>query len=355
MSFKILFLEEESFYNDMLNKKFFLDCELFFNGCKFYRKTEKLKEYDLIVYTIYSSPIYNYVITKALELDINTLLLMDGICEFSNFTNNNKISSLGIENYHPIIANNIGVIGNTAKKYFNEFNINSVHYLPPRVIDTSMNDKIPLSKENIFLITTANTAYYNEYEYNRLVCLLKDIVHSLKKDNINFYFRIFDEKIITDLSISPERNLNTGSFPEILKKINFVITTPSSIMLTAMYHNRPVAMLLYRDSPNFIQSGWLISKDIDYSSTFSSMISFDEKRINFQLSQLENNLKQNNNVQDCFTNIKKSNFKQIAEFINVMNLNMLNSKFNFNIEYIIRNIYRKFIRGSSLEKKLKKK
>ncbi|HEM7544030.1 TPA: hypothetical protein U2M54_002841 [Providencia rettgeri] len=353
MSYKVLFLEDKLFYEGMLNHNFFHNCELFYNGGKLYNKNHQLIKYDLIVYTIYSSPLYNFIIRRASELNIKTLLLMDGICEFSNFTKNKKIMALGIDNYHPIIADNIGIIGKSAKKYFCSFGINALNYIPPRVIDMCIKNKNEsnnkINKENVFLITTANTAYYDDSEYTKLINLLKDIILVLKNKNIRYYFRVFDEKIINELSIPHEKNLRNGSFEDTLEMVSFVITTPSSIILPAMYQRKPVAILQYRDSPNFIQSGWVISKDIDYSSTFASMMSFDKKRMNFQLNQIEDSLSKCDTVADCFKEKNSFTIKEVSQFINKTNINMLESKFNINFEYLARKIYIKYIKKSKFK------
>ncbi|OCH28674.1 hypothetical protein A6E12_09290 [Aliivibrio fischeri] len=337
MYYKVIFLENEEFYNDMISSDFFKNCSLTYDGAKLYKKNKSFKNYDLVVYTIYSSPYYNFLIYHASLQGVNTLLLMDGICEFSNFTKNSNIKRLNIDNYHPIIANSIAVVGTEAKNYFSMYGINSVIYLPPRVC--TMNYHVKLDNNNTFLITTANTAYYDEDEFKLLVSLLKATIKNLIEGNFNFYFRIYDQRIINDLNISDDINLITGSFESVLEKVDYVITTPSSIMLTAMYANKPVAMLLYRDVPNFIQSGWILFEGCNFINLFESMKEKDLKRMSFQASQVKYNLQREESVDKCFAIEPIYDYKHIHSFIDQNLFNMLNSKFNFNFESTFRKFY----------------
>ncbi|EJV9312363.1 hypothetical protein P0J05_002888 [Vibrio vulnificus] len=337
MPYKVIFLESDSFYLDMLSSQFFKNCSLTFNGAELYRKDRTFKNYDLVVYTIYSSPYYNFLIYNASLQGVNTLLLMDGICEFSNFNKNSRIRKLNISNYYPIIANNIAVVGSEAKEYFSIYGVNSVRYLPPRVCE--MVKEVKSQGDDMFLITTANTAYYDEEEFCLLISLLQKTIDSLIESQQNFIFRIFDKRIIDELNISPEINFIDGSFRSILKKVDYVISTPSSIILSAMYANKPVGMLLYRDVPNFIQSGWLLFDGCNFSSAFSSMKEKDIKRMAFQASQVKSNLEGEGSIEQCFGFKSYYDYKHIHEFIDQNLFNMLNSRFNFNFEGCFRRFY----------------
>lgn len=346
MSFKVIFLESEIFYQDMISSNFFKNCSLTFNGAELYKINKNFDGYDIVVYTIYSSPYYNFLIYNAILQGVNTLLLMDGICEFSNFTKNKRIKNLNIDNYHPIIANNIAVIGSEAKNYFSTYGINAVRYLPPRVCTMVIEEKSKC--DDVFLITTANTAYFDEAEFILLISLLQKTIDSLIKSEFKFYFRIFDQRIVNELNISSELNLTNGSFESLFNKVDYIITTPSSIILSAMNANKPVAMLLYRDVPNFIQSGWLLFDSCEFSNTFKSMKEKDKKRMAFQASQVKSNLRQEDSIEQCIG--IRSPYKDIHKFIDQNLFNMLNSRFNFNVENFFRNLYLKTKKNSLLKK-----
>lgn len=339
MSYKVLFLETELFYRDMIDSSFFKGHLLEFDGGKHYKNETYFEKYDLVVYTIFSSPVYNLILQKCKRLGIPSLLLFDGICEFSNFTKNKKIINLGFDNYHPIIADNVAVIGDEAKNYFNAFNCTSYKYLPPRAL--IMNNKLPFPNGNggyDFLITTANTAYYDDEEKNALILILKKLVNELKQTKFNYCFRLFDESLISALNVPASINFVDGDFNSVLLQSKAVITTPSSILLSAMFHERPVALLSYRDSPMFIQSGWLLHMGVSFKSLLNSMHTKDTKRMTFQLAQVQANLES-----DTLPSIEKlqtnGNGDEQIKFIDKNMYNMLNSNFNFNMEHSLRKLF----------------
>lgn len=341
--FRVIFLESEGFYSDLLDTTFFYGCDLSFDGARKYKDFKYFSNFDLVVYTIYSSCLYNKIIFDCYINEVKTLLLFDGIAEFSNFTNNKRISKLNFDNYHPIIADNLAVVGESAKKYFEEYGVKVLNHLPPRV--NTMSDGVYCCNDQVFdfLITTANTAYYNDSEKGLLLKLLEAVVAELSNLGVSFCFRVFDESISEYLKISEDINFIDGDFNSCLKRVRCVVTTPSSIMLDSMVQGRPVGLLLYRDSPLFIQSGWSIFLGSNLSDTFLSMMSKDKKRMTFQKCQVRENLQ-------SFTaknaELSKSYFdrKEVVDFYNQNLNNLISSKFNINFEYFFRKLYWKLKR-----------
>ncbi|KAF0859829.1 MAG: hypothetical protein E7B29_15270 [Mixta calida] len=339
---KIIFLESEEFYKDLIDPFFFNSIDMSFDGGGFYKDIAHLKNYDLVIYTIYSSPLFNKIILNCKKDGIPTMLLMDGICEFSNFTKNKNITKLGFDNYHPVISDYLCVIGRRASNYFNVQGVKTCKYLPPRVLKNTYIENFSDEEcgMNYFLITTANTAYYDDDEFERLCVVLKKTIDALEQKKENYCFRIFDEKIIKTLCIDESKNFTSGSFEEILNKVSFVITTPSSIMLQAMHSRKPVATLLYRDSPIFIQSGWIIYDGVNLQHVIDSMLLRDKKRMFFQQSELENTREYNSlNFTGETTEKICNQSDDFLKFVNQNLVNMLNSKFNFNAEFRFRKVY----------------
>ena len=341
MSCKVIFLESKSFYQDMLDTVFFENCQFEFDGGQHHSNISYLSNYDLVVYTIFSSPVYNLIIQHCIKYDIPTLLLFDGICEFSNFTKNPLIRKLDIENYHPIIADKIAVVGDDALNYFEAEGCAAYKYLPPRVF--RMKEKLPFPDDNNgydFLITTANTSYYNDKEKASLIVLLEKLISELNNSTYSYCFRLFDKQLLLELNMPEVANLTDTDFDSVLIKVRSVITTPSSILLSAMFHERAVAVLSYRDSPMFIQSGWLIHMGVDFINTLESMQLRDSKRMIFQLAQVKSNIESDPflklNPDIVISELKK---QDVIKFINQNMFNMLNSPFNFNVEHRFRRLF----------------
>lgn len=349
MSYRVLFLESKEFYQDILDASFFSGSEIEYDGASKYKDIDFYTKYDLVVYTIYSSSLYNLIVYNLKCNNIKTMLLMDGICEFSNFINNKNICNLGLENYHPIIADSIGVVGDMAQLYFNSYGVNAVRYLPPRVLPCRRQYNNGNEMFD-FLITTANTAYYDEHEFSVLVNLIKKVIETLDKNNMTYCFRVFDENLIQELEISASTNFKSGDFGTCVSKAKAVITTPSSIVLDSMNMGLPVATLVYRDSPLFIQSGWMLVRDSIKGEVFDSMLVQDSKRMHFQKAQVEGCKSEPQGMKNSIEANSYFSVEEVSNFINKNMQNMLNSKFNINVESFVRNLYRKYIKGKRISK-----
>lgn len=351
MKKRILFLENKRYYDDLGIVKA-IDNQLFefeYDGNKNYKiSDEELKKYDIIISCLFHDYLSNFMIIKALKNGIKTALVSDGIIEWCNMFENPFLRKMDIELYHPIIHDLFICVGEEEKRYFEFLSNKCALYLPSRVITNF--EKIPLPYNNKILITTANTAYFNVEERLNLVELLRKTIEDLKNENV--MYRIYDQYLIDQLNIESKDNYINCSFEEILKEVDIVITTPSSIVVNSIYHERAVAQLIYRDSPLFIQSGWQINGSINCLKTINSMKSRDYHRINYQKYQLANYIDIDNINVSLLDNKEEK-----SVFINAQLIKMLNSKFNYNIMYTLRNIYLKLNRikkVNELCKKIKK-
>lgn len=346
--YKILCLEEKKYYEDIgiFNNLLKSNNENYcftFGGNKKYKITdEEILYFDLIVSIHYTNYLSNFLIIKARKNNVKTLLLADGIMDWSNFFDNPKQLEKKLKLYHPIIHDHFWTVGKFEKEYFMYQGQNTKHYLPNRILKS----KIPydLPKKNKILVTTANTAYFNDLEKVALLNNLRIIKENIEKKNIDVIYRIFDKSLIEELSINESLNDTVTNFDDVLKKVSSVITTPSSITISSMFHNRSVAQIMYRDSPLFVQSGWMLTNGYSISATIDSLILGDEKRMDFQNAQLKNYLNDDFDVEKELKSIideNNQNQKEIEIHINKNLYGLLNSKTNINIEYILRKIYLK--------------
>ncbi|WP_394866659.1 hypothetical protein [Paraclostridium bifermentans] len=355
---KILFLENEKYYKDLgvlreLNKKYCLE----FNGMKKYKiESEEIKSYDCIISTLYTNPICNYIILKAKENRVKTILISDGIIEWANLFINPMQKKYNLKLYHPILHDIFLCLGDDECEYFNKYNKKVIKFMPSRIINNLK--KIETPNLTRVLITTSNTAYFSELERDILVDILKKVVNSLEELNVDYIFRIYDEYLINSLNINEYKNKIEPSFEEVLKDVGVVITTPSSISLNAMYHDRAVAHILYRDTPMFLQSGWVISNSYPVKDTIKSLISKDEHRMNFQKYQVEKylneNLEKNKLEQAIECDYELDMSESYIKFINQNLYNTVNSRFNINIEFTVRQVYLKLKQNKKINKFLKK-
>ncbi|MHA7138179.1 hypothetical protein ACRTEV_13045 [Rossellomorea arthrocnemi] len=348
---KILFAESQMYYKALgikkeLNDNFILE----FDGVRKYKqKNMEFKKYSLIVSCLYHSPLSSFLIYKAKKANVPTLLIADGVFEWENAFNNPITKSYNIKLYHPIIHDSFLCLGEDEKMYFEGQGVNVETYLPQRVLN--INNKVELNNNNKVLITTANSAYFSENEYIRLLGLINEIINKLNEKKINYIFRIFDSRIASDLKLTKDINFTDGSFKEVLKEVNIVFTTPSSIILESMYNDRAVCQLLYRDTPIFLQSGWNVSQSVDIGNTIDSIMSFDESRMDFQYHQLRKYLP-TSSIETHIKNFIDNKRESQELYVNQNLYNLLNSKLNINLESIFRRVYLKLKQFTKLKKLL---
>lgn len=306
--------------------------------------SELKKSYWLLISFLYNSPLSNFLIIKARCVNFPTLLISDGVIEWSNMFNNPLLASYNLNLYHPIIHDAFLCVGKDETEYFNFLGTPTVQFLPERMKPT-----IPRVGKNgnfKFLITTANTAYFNDEERDLLLSLLVKIQSKLDDNNLEYVFRIFDSYLQSQLGLyNNKKNMVEGGFEDCLKEVDFVITTPSSISFLAMYHGKPLAHLIYRDSPQFIQAGWNITSLVSLESTINSMKSYDHDRMCFQEYQVSKYVADNDSIiTEIQESLEKKREDDFKKFVDQNLFNMLNSRFNINFEYIARKIYLKFKR-----------
>lgn len=339
----ILFSEDEWYYRDLgLTDR--VGVKYTFGGMKFYRSSfDKLKQYDLFVCAYYTLP-HNAILTVRFnQLGIKTALCSDGIFDFSNAFLNIMHRKYGVKQFHPIIQNFFLCVGEYESLYFTSEYVKAMDYMPKRMI--SRTDIVPLPLKPKVLVTTANTAYFNEAEYYRLVGLLSDVIIHLRESGVDYAVRLFDARLLDALSGKIQGHIVNdidSCYEETLEKYSAVVTTPSSVAVVSMYHQRATAILVYRDNPMFLQSAWLVPSVEVFSASLDGFLTRDSEKMKIQNKLLENysteygltdRLQQVLECDGCSSDLS-------LEFINKSYENMLQSKFNINFEWYVRKAYR---------------
>lgn len=338
--YKILVVEDHLYYKNLLD----FDVNIFdvtYNGLRFYKSD--LSKYDLVISFNFFSDLGNMIILKAKLQGVKTLLVNDGILEWSNMFNNKNVLNKNTPQFHPIMHDYFFCVGRTEALYFESLGQKTYNYIPIRMNNTKT-IKRPEPKHD-FLITTANTPYHNRKEKTLLIATLKKIKRDLDGLKLSYGFRVFDEFLIKELAITD--NYITENFSDTIKNFKCLITTPSSIMVTAMELNIPVAQIIYRDCPIFVQSGWIIS-NLNLDSTFYSMLNQEKERMDFQKFQVQNYFNSNADILELVSAAPPKNIKKIDYDAKLYN--MINSWYNFNFEFFARKIYLYLKNLTSLKK-----
>lgn len=351
MSVRVLFSEGESYYRN-LGLKDSSEYAFEFDGLKHYKKNKQFfKKYDAVVMAYYTLP-HNALLTiKAKEAGVKTVLIADGVFEFGNSFLNPMVYKYRMQLFHPLVQDYFICVGELTKKYFARYS-QTIQYIPERMMTS---DKyIPLPRDKKVLITTANTAYFNHEEFGKLKDLLVFSVLELKSKGVLFSFRIYDEMLLKavndELGFSTYNDIN-NDFETTLENYSTIITTPSSICVTAMYHKRSVATLIYRDYPISVQSGWIMFDKISIRQSLSSLIDMDDTRMEIQKNLVSMYIP-SNNLNSALDLAVKNDTTIYSEnnYYDKSMMNMLTSAFNFNFEYLIRNFYLKLKKHGFVKK-----
>ena len=330
---------------------------------EFVRKKEYLQaavlvsQARLVITHSHLSPRANYFILQARAQGITTLLLVDGPLEWSNSYLNPSLRKTNplFRGYlmEPLIHDAILAVSAAQAGYLAFRNpdrdITFMTYKNKRL--SSVKPAAPSASRWQFLITTAKTPYFDDTEKDNLIHLLRQLTTALEQGGYSYVFRIFDNAL--QEALSPKENLLEGSFVEVLQQVECVIGTPSSVLLQSMASDKPVGTLIYRDSPLFYQSGWLVGDLCSLDATLASMISREDTRMDFQTYCLEQNLSQEDffSVMDGLVKQQPGREKttdnlQTLRFENSILHSLLESPLNVNPGYYFYKIKRRFFSRS---------
>lgn len=318
------------------------DCE--FDGRRFFRRDDKFfKRYDLVVASNYASSISNLICCKCKTVGIKTLFFADGIYDLANSVRNPLLVRSNRVLYGFLPFDEFATISNVPL-YCGSPNFRK--YVPDRII--RCNGPMDSSKnEKKILITTANTAYFNDSERSRFIKLIRGIVCYLDQQEVYYSFRIFDESLLKEIAVGQHvSNVLISSFEECLESYSHVITTPSSIVLTSIYHGKATAQLIYRSEPPSISTAWNIPSVEVFIESFRTFIDKDDYLMKFQtesIKELDELSKPRHVVQAVLSTLgTESEVKtSISDFRKSEVERIMESSLNFNIEFFVRKFFEK--------------
>lgn len=128
------------------------------------------------------------------------------------------------------------------------------------------------------LVTTAKKPAFTHEQKNlvdrSLIDLFdwcKGVDYVINGQKIKLFYRFMDNRFSSFCNDSIE-NCSKGSLNNVLKMVDAVVTTPSTVMLEAMLCNIPVVKLDYTNSPVFTPTIWNITAPEHISSVVSELL-----------------------------------------------------------------------------------
>ena len=260
---KILFLQSQFDFNQFYDSEVFLNSDkIEFLGINYLnKKPEFFLKFDEIYNCDYSDIHSTLIVKKAKSIGIKTFLLMDGIYDWANSYLNPKWVDENSK-FDLSIYNLVYCVENHTKSFLKLHGIETKIYKPPRIFRVSEKKtkfkKNNKASKNRILITTSNTPYFNNIEFERIIKIFKGIIKWCGDNSIEIFYRIYDKKILDRLDINKKINLTKGSIDLYLDEIDILITTPSSVSVTSAMYDKPFIHVIYRDTPNTLQAAWQI-------------------------------------------------------------------------------------------------
>ncbi len=259
-----------------------------------------LPDCRIVISKSYARSTGNRWIFEARRLGIPTLLLVDGPLEWANLyagrsrAELRRVGAAGL--FEPIIHDAVATIGKAQTDWIGSRNegrgIELMSYANRRIQTRTGLGSDPSPPKFDFLITSAKTPYFEDREKADLAVVLAGCGAALERGGHRTLVRIFDGELRAAIrSAAPSCCFDIeGSFAEALSRTRCVIGTPSSVLLESMQHDKPTGLLMFRDSPLFYQTGWLLGCREDWNSSFASMLERDPARMELQRQTLRDNL-----------------------------------------------------------------
>lgn len=257
-----------------------------------------LSDARLVVSQSYFRPEVNRWIFEARRRGVPTMLLVDGPLEWTNVHASPGLARPGAEAaralHDPIVHDAVAAIGDAQARFIESRNrgrgIVFLSYANRRILTTPISTAPKPDFD--FLLTTARTAAFDPAEREALEKALRDCLAALDRSGHRTLVRLFDDGLRSALEPTTTRAHfdATGSFTAAIARCRCVIGTPSSVLLEAMHHDLPTATLVFRDSPLFDRTGWLLGGFADWQASFTAMLARDPARMAIQRDALRESL-----------------------------------------------------------------
>jgi len=234
---------------------------------------------------------FQYEIAKCIhaarENGIPSLLLQDGILEWRNQYENPLFGhGGGAPQHQPVLSNKIACLGFQSARHIAAWgNYDKVEVTGMPRLDGITNIKPPTfnNKPKRILVMTAKKPWLDDAQKEITLLGLFDLKEYLAaRPDVDVVWRLTKNvssilKVENNLS-----DLSTQELSTVLGKVDAVISTFSTAILEAMLLGRPVCVLDYHNTPQFINTAWSISCKAQMEKAVNEILDPPKSRMVFQ-------------------------------------------------------------------------
>jgi hypothetical protein len=236
------------------------------------------------------------VLRRAVEQNaVPILILADGILEYRNTWMHPGLADGAI--FQPILGHKLAVIGHSQARIVESWgNPGKCEIVGLPICDRLIGQQPGerrMGQPARILIATARTPGFDQHqlgEVARSLTDLKDWFADFGQPFCQPVWRLtgdMDQRIGVDQSGT---STSAMDLYDLLRQVDAVITTPSTLMLEAALAGLPVALLDYNNCPHYVPSAWTISAPEHISTVIRELVGPPEARLTFQRAVLHDAL-----------------------------------------------------------------
>ncbi len=239
------------------------------------------------------------LLRKAVEADIPTLMLADGILEYRNTWANPGFAPGCI--FQPVLTHKLACIGASQARIVEQWgNPGKCEIVGAPRLDRQLARRSGRRSEGAafrLLVTTARTPGFTPSQMGAALQGLSDLKawldrvgYCIDDRRIDVTWRLtcgLDESLGVKSRVTETQGVELGA---LLTETNALITTPSTTILEGMLQDIPVAVLDYTNSPPYVQCAWSITARDHLDSVLPGLVAPSEARMLYQRSSLHDSL-----------------------------------------------------------------
>lgn len=252
----------------------------------------------LVAWDCYREP-YVTVLRRAMEAQIPTLLLADGILEYRNTWENPNVPPGSL--FQPVLGHKVACLGRSQARVLeswgNHRSVCEVVGLPRLDRYAGLRRRVRSPDEPFrILVMTALTPFFRDDHRQKVLRSLRDL---------KTYFQPLSERPAAEvqpvwrLTKGVENEIGVDStvgdltgreLADVLQRVDAVITTPSTGMLESMLLDLPVAVLDYCNSPSYVPAAWRIAAPEHIDAVVKELVAPPAPKLLYQRATLHDAL-----------------------------------------------------------------